>query len=105
MMPSFDFDDPANRTAMMNVFLIPLLVQWSGAWYPGSEPGGGGYVAQRMLAAKNERHATGAVLFFNAAHYALRPWPWIIVGLASLVVFPDIHALQTASFRTCRLTS
>ncbi len=94
LLPSFDFHDPASRTAMLNVFLIPLLVQWWGAWYPGSEPGGGGYVAQRMLAAKNERHATGAVLFFNAAHYALRPWPWIIVGLASLVVFPDINSLQ-----------
>ena len=82
----------------------PLLVQWWGAWYPGSEPGGGGYVAQRMLAAKNERHATGAVLFFNAAHYALRPWPWIIVGLASLIVFPDV-AGWNASFRTCRHTS
>ena len=94
LLPRFDFHDPENRTAMMNVFLIPLLVQWWGAWYPGSEPGGGGYVAQRMLAAKNERHATGAVLFFNAAHYALRPWPWIIVGLASLVVFPDINTLE-----------
>ena len=94
MLPRFDFHDPANRTAMMNVFLIPLLIQWSGAWYPGSEPGGGGYVAQRMLAAKNGAHATGAVLLFNAAHYALRPWPWIIVGLASLIVFPDISALE-----------
>jgi solute:Na+ symporter, SSS family len=94
MLPDFDFHDPANRTALLNVFLIPLLVQWWGAWYPGSEPGGGGYVAQRMLAAKNERHATGAVLFFNAAHYALRPWPWILVGLASLVVFPDIQSLE-----------
>jgi Na+/proline symporter len=94
MWPKFDWHDPATRNAMLSVFLVPLLVQWWGAWYPGSEPGGGGYVAQRMLAAKDERHATGAVLFFNAAHYALRPWPWIVVGLASLVVFPDLESLK-----------
>ena len=79
----------------MSLLIIPLVVQWWSVWYPGSEPGGGGYVAQRMLAAKDERHATGAVLFFNFAHYGLRPWPWILVALASLVVFPtleDIHA-------------
>ena len=79
----------------MTLLIIPLVVQWWSVWYPGAEPGGGGYVAQRMLAAKDEKHATGAVLFFNFAHYGLRPWPWIIVALASLVVFPtleDIHA-------------
>ena len=79
----------------MTLLIIPLVVQWWSVWYPGSEPGGGGYIAQRMLAAKDERHATGAVLFFNFAHYGLRPWPWILVALASLVVFPtieDIHA-------------
>ena len=94
MVPAFDWSDPNTRNALLEVFLIPLVVQWWGAWYPGAEPGGGGYVAQRMLAAKNERHATGAVLFFNAAHYALRPWPWILVGLASLAVFPDLASLR-----------
>jgi len=73
---------------MVSVLIIPLAVQWWSVWYPGAEPGGGGYLAQRMLAAKNEKHATGAVLFFNAAHYALRPWPWIIVALCSLIIFP-----------------
>ena len=79
----------------MTLLIIPLVVQWWSVWYPGAEPGGGGYIAQRMLAAKDERHAAGAVLFFNFAHYGLRPWPWILVALASLVVFPtieDIHA-------------
>jgi Na+/proline symporter len=65
-------------------------------WYPGAEPGGGGYIAQRMLAAKNENHAMGATLLFNVAHYALRPWPWILIALASLVVFPDLASIQQA---------
>jgi len=78
------------------LIIIPLLVQWWSVWYPGSEPGGGGYVAQRMLAAKDERHAAGAVLFFNFAHYGLRPWPWILVALASLVVFPSLESIQIA---------
>jgi len=88
-----DFSTPET---LVPLFLIPLAVQWWAAWYPGSEPGGGGYVAQRMLAAKDEGHATGATFFFNAAHYALRPWPWILVALASLVVFPDLASLQAA---------
>lgn len=78
------------------IFLIPIAVQWWSVWYPGAEPGGGGYVAQRILAAKSERHAIGATLFFNVAHYALRPWPWILVALASLVVFPDVASLREA---------
>ncbi|MBK1875844.1 sodium:solute symporter family protein [Pelagicoccus mobilis] len=82
--------------AWATLITIPLLVQWWSVWYPGSEPGGGGYVAQRMLAAKNEKHATGAVLFFNFAHYGLRPWPWILVALASLVVFPSLESIQEA---------
>lgn len=96
----------AARTAIMPDFskpeliipllIIPLAVQWWSVWYPGSEPGGGGYIAQRMLAAKDEKNATWATLFFNFAHYALRPWPWIIVGLASLIIFPDISSLQQA---------
>jgi len=80
-----DFSDPGIFFAL---FLVPIAVQWWSSWYPGSEPGGGGYVAQRMLAAKNEKNAVGATLFFNIAHYALRPWPWILIALASLVVVP-----------------
>ncbi len=77
----------------ISIFLIPIAVQWWAVWYPGAEPGGGGYVAQRMLAAKDESHAVGATLLFNFFHYALRPWPWILVGLASLIVFPDIASM------------
>lgn len=78
------------------LFLIPIAVQWWSVWYPGAEPGGGGYIAQRILAARDERHAVGATFFFNVAHYALRPWPWIIVALASLVVFPDLQSVREA---------
>ena len=88
-----DFND---TTALITLFIIPLAVQWWSTWYPGAEPGGGGYIAQRMLAAKNENHAIGATFFFNIMHYALRPWPWIVVALASLVVFPDIASIQEA---------
>ena len=77
----------------ISIFLIPIAVQWWAVWYPGAEPGGGGYVAQRMLAAKNESHAVGATLLFNFFHYALRPWPWILVGLASLIIYPDIASM------------
>ncbi len=86
----------ANLDLWMTLIVIPLVVQWWSVWYPGAEPGGGGYIAQRMLAAKNERHATGAVLFFNLAHYGLRPWPWILVALASLVAFPTLESIQVA---------
>ena len=86
-----DFSDP---THAMAVFIIPLAVQWWSVWYPGAEPGGGGYIAQRMLAAKDENNAVGAVFLFNAAHYALRPWPWIIVALCSLIVFPELDDLR-----------
>lgn len=88
-----DFSDPS---AWIPLLLVPLAVQWWAVWYPGSEPGGGGYVAQRMLAARNEQHAVGASAFFNLAHYALRPWPWILVALASLIVFPDLASLREA---------
>jgi len=88
-----DFSD---MNMAMTIFVIPLAVQWWAAWYPGAEPGGGGYIAQRMFAAKNEKNAIGATLLFNVAHYALRPWPWILVALASLIVFPDIASLQKA---------
>src|SRR5262249_10182265 len=68
------------------VFIMPLAVQWWATWYPGAEPGGGSYIAQRMLASRSEKDSLGAVLFFNIAHYVLRPWPWILVGLCSLLV-------------------
>lgn len=91
MLPDF-----SNPEILIPLLIIPLAVQWWSVWYPGSEPGGGGYVAQRMLAAKDEKNATWATLFFNFAHYALRPWPWIIVALASLIVYPDLESLRTA---------
>ncbi|MHC4719808.1 MAG: sodium:solute symporter family protein [Planctomycetota bacterium] len=87
-----DFSDPK---ALIPVLIIPLAVQWWSVWYPGAEPGGGGYLVQRMLSAKNERHAMGATLLFNCCHYALRPWPWILVALASLIMFPDLATLQS----------
>ena len=88
-----DFNNP---NVFIPLFLMPLAIQWWSVWYPGSEPGGGGYIAQRMLAAKNENHSMGATLFFNITHYALRPWPWILVALASVVIFPDFASLQKA---------
>ncbi len=90
------FPDFNNWEVIVPLLIIPLAVQWWSVWYPGAEPGGGGYIAQRMLAAKDEKHATWATLFFNFAHYGLRPWPWIIIGLASLVVYPDLPSLQAA---------
>ncbi|MBT4231453.1 MAG: Na+:solute symporter, partial [Flavobacteriaceae bacterium] len=91
IVPSFD-----NPDVYIPLLIVPLAVQWWSSWYPGAEPGGGGYIAQRMLAAKNENHAIGATFFFNVMHYALRPWPWIIVALASLVIFPDLASIQEA---------
>ena len=88
--------DINNTELFISIFLIPIAVQWWAAWYPGAEPGGGGYVVQRMLSAKNEKHAVGATMLFNFFHYAIRPWPWIIVGLASLVVFPNLDSLLQA---------
>lgn len=88
--------DLSDHAALVGVLIVPLAVQWWSVWYPGSEPGGGGYVAQRMLAARSEGHAQGATLLFNVAHYALRPWPWILVALASLIVYPDVDALRAA---------
>ncbi len=89
LLPSFD--DPA---VWVPVLLVPLAVQWWASYYPGAEPGGGGYIAQRMFSAKDERNAIGATLLFNVAHYALRPWPWIIIALASLVIFPELSDIQ-----------
>ena len=91
MLPDF-----SNTEQLIMLLIIPLAVQWWSAWYPGSEPGGGGYIAQRMLAAENEKHAVGATFFFNIMHYALRPWPWIIIALSSLIVFPDIASIKAA---------
>ena len=88
-----DFSD---TNVLITLFIIPLAVQWWSSWYPGAEPGGGGYIAQRMLASKNENHAIAATFFFNIMHYALRPWPWILVALASLVIFPDLDSIKSA---------
>lgn len=88
-----DFND---TEALVSLLIIPLAVQWWAAYYPGAEPGGGGYIVQRMLSAKDEKNAVGATLLFNIAHYALRPWPWILIALASLIVFPNLEAIQTA---------
>lgn len=82
--------------AWVPLLLIPILVQWWAVWYPGAEPGGGGYIAQRMLAAKDEKNAVGATLFFNFMHYAVRPWPWIIVGLASMLCYPTLAEIKAA---------
>src|SRR5947209_2747609 len=85
-----------NWDLALAVFVMPLAVQWWAVWYPGAEPGGGSYVAQRMLASKSEKDALGGTLFFNVAHYVLRPWPWILVGLASLIVYPELSDIQKA---------
>jgi Na+/proline symporter len=92
MLPDFT----NNWDLAVAVFIMPVAVQWWAVWYPGAEPGGGSYVAQRMLASRSERDAMGAVLFFNVAHYVLRPWPWILVGLASIIVFPQLSDIQRA---------
>lgn len=88
--------DISDRELFISLLVIPIAVQWWSVWYPGSEPGGGGYIAQRMLSAKNEKNAVSATLLFNITHYALRPWPWILIALASIVVYPDLASIQTA---------
>ena len=92
MLPDFT----NNWDIALAVFVMPVAVQWWAVWYPGAEPGGGSYIAQRMLASKSEKDALGAVLFFNIAHYVLRPWPWILVALASILVYPELSDIQTA---------
>ena len=87
-MPNF-----SNKQDLIILFIIPLSVQWWSSWYPGAEPGGGGYIAQRMLASKNEKDAVYATLFFNIMHYAIRPWPWILIALCSLIIFPDLNSI------------
>ncbi len=84
------------KSTLMTVLILPVAVQWWATWYPGAEPGGGGYIAQRMLSAKDEKNAVGAVMLFNFLHYALRSWPWLVVALASIVVFPDLASLKNA---------
>lgn len=81
---------------LVGVFIMPIAVHWWAVWYPGAEPGGGSYIAQRMLASKSEKDSLGAVLFFNIAHYVIRPWPWILVGLCSLIVYPELSDIQKA---------
>lgn len=88
--------DMSNPAVWAPVLLVPLAVQWWASYYPGAEPGGGGYIAQRMFSAKDERNAIGATLLYNVAHYALRPWPWILIALASIVIFPELTDIQTA---------
>ena len=97
IVPKLDLiPDISNTEVFLTIFLLPLALQWWSVWYPGADPGGGGYVAQRMLSAKNENHAVWATLLFNFMHYAIRPWPWILVALASLIVFPNLDDLQLA---------
>ncbi len=86
--------DFSNVSNAMYVFIIPFAVQWWSVWYPGAEPGGGGYIAQRMLASRDEKNSLLATLWFNIAHYAIRPWPWIIVALCSMVMYPELSDLQ-----------
>ncbi len=89
-------DFRSNWDLAVAVFVMPIAVQWWAVWYPGAEPGGGSYIAQRMLASKSEKDALGAVLFFNVAHYVLRPWPWIITALCSILVYPHLSDIQAA---------
>jgi Na+/proline symporter len=88
--------DLSNRDLVVPLLIVPLAVQWWSTWYPGSEPGGGSYIAQRMLASRSERDAMAGTLFFNVAHYALRPWPWVLVALSSMIVFPTIPDIARA---------
>ena len=91
MMPNFAMTDLA-----LMIFIVPIAIGWWANWYPGAEPGGGSYIAQRMLASKSEKDSLGGTLFFNLAHYVLRPWPWIITALCSIIVFPELKDIQAA---------
>ena len=90
------FPSLSNKEAFIAIFIIPVAVQWWNVWYSGSEPGGGGYIVQRMLTAKSPKHAVGGTLFFNILNYALRPWPWYIAAFASLLIFPDLASIREA---------
>ena len=91
MLPNFSMSDLA-----LMIFILPIAISWWANWYPGAEPGGGSYIAQRMLASKSEKDALGGTLFFNIAHYVLRPWPWIITALCSIIVYPDLASIKAA---------
>ncbi len=91
MLPNFTMPDLA-----LMIFILPIAISWWANWYPGSEPGGGSYIAQRMLASKSEKDSLGGTLFFNIAHYVLRPWPWIITALCSIIVYPDLASIVKA---------
>ncbi len=91
LLPDFN-----NWPLTLSVLILPLTISWWSVWYPGSEPGGGSYIAQRILASKSEKDALGGTLFFNVAHYALRPWPWIIVALSSILVYPELDDIAKA---------
>ena len=93
---------PSTDSAWMPAItlFVYLGVSWWASWYPGAEPGGGGYVAQRIFSAKNERHGLFATLWFNIAHYAVRPWPWILTALASLVLYPTLEDKESGYVRT-----
>src|ERR1051325_11230423 len=91
VLPNFAMSDLA-----LMIFIMPIAIGWWANWYPGAEPGGGSYIAQRMLASKSEKDALGGTLFFNLAHYVLRPWPWIITALCSIIVFPDLKSIKSA---------
>jgi Na+/proline symporter len=96
MTPTFGDASTAAQGFALSVtaFLAYVGVQWWSSWYPGAEPGGGGYIAQRMMSAKDEKHSLFATLWFTVAHYCVRPWPWILVGLATLVLYPELPADQ-----------
>lgn len=91
LLPNFALSELA-----LMIFIVPMAIGWWANWYPGSEPGGGSYIAQRMLASKSEKDALGGTLFFNLAHYVLRPWPWIITALCSIIIFPELKDIQAA---------
>ena len=88
--------DINNRELFISLLVIPIAVQWWSVWYLGLSQGGGGYIAQRMLSAKDEKNAISATFLFNITHYALRPWPWILIALASIIVYPDLASIQEA---------
>ena len=91
IMPNFSMSELA-----LMIFIVPIAIGWWANWYPGAEPGGGSYIAQRMLASKTEKDSLGGTLFFNVAHYVLRPWPWIITGLCSIIIFPNLDSIKAA---------
>lgn len=90
------FPDVANTDLLVSAFVIPVAIQWWNVWYPGSEPGGGGYIAQRMLSAKSEGHCIAGSVMYQIINYAIRPWPWYLTAFASLLVFPDLASLAKA---------